>query len=192
MYRKALSLNQLMPVRLLSDQPNDHFGPRLFFYELYQKLWRRERCDEDAVRREIYKEVEGKFPGDERTSASDSDSVNIDDRVPIDTFHPKILDISSLPNKPTLRTATTVLVRQEYEEAMSNLGQNDRNVVLSGQPGIGACFHYLDTIYIERMIRQDCIPTLCVSRTAPETPADPIYRQSSSVFLVQEVRCVHV
>ena len=121
-----------MPVLLLPDKIDDPLSPTSFFYELYKKLWRREHCDEDTVRREIYKGEKG---DDERTSGTGPDPMDTDDTV---IFRPQFLDLSSVPNALTLRFTSTVLVRQEYKEAMRNLEMDTNNVVLSGQSGIGA------------------------------------------------------
>ena len=94
-----------MPVRFFSEQPGSYtdillfflkllyqeFWWRgrhgatipLFFHNLYWELWRREHCDEDTVRRKIYREMEGEFPDYERTSGS----TDIDDSVPNAPFH---------------------------------------------------------------------------------------------------------
>ena len=124
-----------MPVQLLSDRPGAETGISLFFLKLYQELWRRRKHDEATARSKIYSEEVVAFPDYERTSTS----MAVGDRVPTHTFRPKFLDLSWIEKASTLRTGSRILVRQKYEEAMRSFEQDDKNVVLSGQQGIGAC-----------------------------------------------------
>ena len=129
-----------MPVQLLQDQNTAHSDLLSFFLKLYQELWRREHCDEDTARRQIYKQEEGEFPDYERSS----DSMDIGDGVPNIPLCRKFLDLSQIPGALSLQFSSlqfhsTMLVRQEYEKAMRYFEQDGGNVVLSGQPGIGAC-----------------------------------------------------
>ena len=123
-----------MPVQLLQDQNTARSGVRFFFLKLYQELWQREHCDEDTVRRKIYKEEAGEFPDYERIS----DSIDIDG-VPDASFCRKFLDLSQIPGASSLHFGSRILVREEYVKAMIDFERDDRKVVLSGQPGIGAC-----------------------------------------------------
>ena len=124
-----------MPVQLLSDRRGAETGISLFFLKLYQELWWRKH-DEATARSKIYSEEVVAFPDYERTSASTA----VGDRVPTHTFRPKFLDLSWIEKASTLRTGSRIFVRQDYEEAMRSFEQDDKNVVLSGQQGIGACF----------------------------------------------------